>query len=103
RAAPQLGSLAAIELGGELGEDLEQIADEAVIGDLEDRRLLVLVDRDDDLRILHAGEMLDGARDPDRDVELRCDDLAGLADLVVVRHKAGIDRGARGAYRRAEL
>jgi len=30
-------------------------------------------------RILHAGEMLDGARYPDRDVELRCDDLAGLA------------------------
>ena len=45
----------------ELRQDLEEIADEAVIGDLEDRRLLVLVDRDDDLRILHAGEMLDGA------------------------------------------
>ena len=38
----------------EFGQDLEQIADQAVIGDLEDRRLLVLVDRDDDLRILHA-------------------------------------------------
>ena len=37
------------ELRVELGDDLEQIADEAVVGDLEDRRLLVLVDRDDDL------------------------------------------------------
>ena len=32
----------------ELGQDLEEVADEAVIGHLEDRRLLVLVDRDDD-------------------------------------------------------
>ena len=52
------------------GQDREEVADEAVIGDLEDRRFLVLVDRDDDLGILHAGEMLDGARDADRDVEL---------------------------------
>ena len=43
-------SLAALELVGELGKDLEQIADEAVIGDLEDRRFLVFVYRDDDLR-----------------------------------------------------
>ena len=91
------------QLGVELGHDLEQIADQAVIGDLEDRRLLVLVDGDDDLRILHAGEMLDRARDADRDVELGRDDLAGLADLVVVGHEAGIDRGARGADRGAEL
>jgi hypothetical protein len=47
--------------------------------------------------------VLDGARDADRDVELRRDDLAGLADLVVVGHEAGIDRGARGAQRGAEL
>ena len=31
------------------GHDLEQVAHQAVVGDLEDRRLLVLVDRDDDL------------------------------------------------------
>src|SRR5918994_79829 len=30
----------------ELRQDLEEVADEAVIGDLEDRRLLVLVDGD---------------------------------------------------------
>ncbi|GAB1461602.1 hypothetical protein MASR2M50_33770 [Thauera sp.] len=47
--------------------------------------------------------MLDRARDADRDVELRRDDLAGLADLVVVGHVAGVDRGARGAQRGAEL
>src|SRR5579883_1074070 len=96
-------SLALGELGVELGHDLEEIADEAVIGDLEDGRLLVLVDGDDDLRILHAGKVLNGAGDADRDVELRRHDLAGLADLVIVRHETGIDRGARGADGGAEL
>src|SRR6266540_6543678 len=38
-------------------ERLEQIGDQTVVGDLEDRRFLVLVDGDDDLGILHAGEM----------------------------------------------
>ena len=91
------------QLGLELRQHLEQVADQAVIGDLEDRRLLVLVDGDDDLAVLHAGEVLDGARDADGDVELRRDDLAGLADLLVVRRVAGIDRRARGAHRGAEL
>ncbi len=47
--------------------------------------------------------MLDRARDADGDIQLRRDDLAGLADLVVVRHEAGVDRGARGAQRGVEL
>ena len=54
----------------QLRHDLEQVAHEAVVGDLEDRRLGVLVDRDDHLAVLHAGEVLDRARDADRDVEL---------------------------------
>ena len=87
----------------EFGQDLEQIADQTVIGDLEDRRLVILVDRDDDLRILHPGEVLDRARDADRDIQFRRDDLPGLPDLIVVRHKPGIDRGARRADRRPEL
>src|SRR3954462_1838773 len=90
------------ELGLEFRHHLEQVADQAVIGHLEDRRLLVLVDGDDDLAVLHAGQVLDGARDADGDVEVGCDDLAGLADLVVVRRIAGIDRGARGAHRGTE-
>src|SRR6185437_10594677 len=36
------------------------------------------------------------------DVEIGSDDLAGLADLVVVRRKAGIDGGAGRADRAAE-
>ena len=41
--------------------------------------------------------MLDRTRDADCDVEFRCDDLAGLPDLPVVRRVAGIHRRARGA------
>src|SRR5215469_4483608 len=97
------GSLLALgELGIELGKNLEQVADQPVIGDLEDRRLLVLVDGDDHLRILHTRQMLDRAGDADGDVKLRRNDLAGLADLIVIRHKPGIDRGAGCADRRAE-
>ena len=87
----------------QLRQDGEEVADEAVIGDLEDRRLLVLVDGDDDLGILHAGKMLDGAGNADRDIEIGRHHLAGLADLPVVRGVAGIDRGARGAHGGAEL
>src|SRR6185312_16071445 len=78
------------ELGVECRDELEEIADDAVIGDLEDRRFFVLVDRDDDFRILHAGQMLDRAGNADRDIEVGGDDLAGLADLIIIRHKARI-------------
>src|SRR5436853_5778312 len=92
---PARGSFS--KLLGQLGHDLEQVADQADVGDLEDRGVLVLVDRDDGLRILHAREMLDRAGDADRDIDFRGDDLAGLADLIVVRRIAGIDRRAAGA------
>src|SRR5881397_2047911 len=74
--------------------DLEQVADDPVITDLENRRVLVLVDRDDDLRRAHAGEVLDRARDPDRDVEGRGDGLSRLAHLIGVRPPARVHHGA---------
>src|SRR5271170_4219483 len=58
-----------IELGCELRQGLVEIGYQSVIGDLEDRRFLVLVDGDNDLRILHAGEVLNGAGNTDRDIE----------------------------------
>src|SRR5690606_25013690 len=76
--------------GGQFRHDLEQVADQAVVGHLEDRRVRILVDRHDHLRILHARQVLDRARHAHRDVQLRGDDLAGLADLVVVRAVARI-------------
>src|SRR5882672_8250712 len=88
---------------GQFGNRLIQIRHQAVIGDLEDRRVLILVDGDDYLGILHAGEMLDRAGDADRDIQLGRHHLAGLADLPVVRRISRIDRGARGADAGAEL
>src|SRR2546429_6707380 len=59
-----------LELLRQLRHDLEQVADDAVVGDLEDRRLGILVDRDDHLRRAHAGQVLDRGRDAKPPVEL---------------------------------
>src|SRR5215204_1282456 len=91
----QMSAALLAQFGRELRQNLEKIADQPVISDLEDRRLLVLVDGDDHLGILHPGEVLDGAGNADRDVELGRHHFAGLADLPVVRRIAGVDRGAR--------
>jgi len=48
---------------------------------LEDGRVRVRVDGHDALGVLHAGQVLDRARDAHRDVQLRRHHLAGLADL----------------------
>src|SRR5207342_403964 len=60
-AIAHLRSADLLELLGKLRHDLEQVADQADVGDLEDGRFLILVDGDDRLAILHAGEMLDRA------------------------------------------
>src|SRR5688500_2519745 len=91
------------ELVRDLRHRLEEILDQPVVRDRENRRLGVLVDRDDHLAVLHAREVLDRARDADRYVELGSYDLAGLPDLVFVGHEPRIDGGARGADRGAEL
>ena len=92
---------------GQLRDDLVQVADDAEVGVLEDRRVRVLVDRDDQARALHPDLVLDRAGDADRDVELRRDGLAGLADLRRVRVPARVDdrarRGDRAAERLGEL
>src|SRR5262249_12879636 len=87
---------------GQLGSDVEQVADHTEVRDLEDRRLRVLVDRDDRLRGLHTGPVLDRAGDAQRDVQLRRHRLTGLADLVLRRVVTRVDRGPRGAHGRAE-
>ena len=47
--------------------------------------------------------MLDRAGNADRDIDFGRDDLAGLADLIVVGRIARVDRGAAGADAGAEL
>src|SRR4051794_24329939 len=79
--ATTLAALLRLDRLGELGDDLVEVADDPQVGELEDRGVGVFVDRDDVLRGLHADLVLDRARDAGREVELRRDRLAGLADL----------------------
>src|SRR3990172_1391205 len=74
-----------LQLRDHLRYRLEEVGHQPVVRHLEDRRLLVLVDRHDDLRVLHPRQVLDRSTDPQRDVELRRDDLPGLPHLPVVR------------------
>src|SRR3954468_11217241 len=93
---PRSAALLGLHGLGQLGQDLVQVADDAEVGELEDRRVLILVDRDDVLRRLHADFVLDRAREAHGEVELRRDRLAGLADLRRVRVPAGVDHRAGG-------
>src|SRR5215469_6927125 len=58
-----------LELFRELGHDLEQIGHDPEIGDLEDRRLRVLVHGHDHLRGAHARQVLDRAGHTEAEVE----------------------------------
>src|SRR5688500_15696936 len=80
-------------------EDLGDVTNQSVIGDLEDRRFGILVDGDDGLGAAHACEVLHGAADADGKVELRRDGFPGLSDLLTVRAPAGVDDGARRSER----
>src|SRR3990172_241312 len=77
------------------GRPLEEVAHDAVVGDLEDRRLRVLVDGADHLGRPHPRQVLDGARDAEAQVELRRDGAPRLADLEAVRPPPGVHRRAR--------
>src|ERR1700754_1578236 len=106
-AGMRSGSLLGFDRLGQLGDDLVQIADHAEVGELEDRRVRVLVDGKDVLRVLHADLVLDRAGDAGRQVQLRRDALAGLADLGGVGVPAGVDdragRGDGAAHRLGEF
>src|SRR3954454_20722575 len=86
-----LAALLGLDGLGELGQDLVEIADDPEVGELEDRSVGVLVDRDDVLRVLHADLVLDRTGDARGQVQLRRDGLARLADLRGVGVPAGVD------------
>src|SRR4030095_8651569 len=54
-------ALELLDLGDQRGDRFLPGVDEAVIRDLEDRLVGILVDRDDHLRSLHPGQVLDRA------------------------------------------
>src|SRR5271167_128082 len=80
----------ALQFRCQLRQRGEQISHQAVIGDLEDGRFLILVDCHDDLAVLHAGEVLNGPRNPDSDIQFRRDNFPGLTDLELIGHEAGV-------------
>ena len=55
------------------------------------------------LRVFHASQVLDRARNTNRDIQAQGDNLAGLAHLPVVRGIAGIDCRAGCADGRPQL
>src|SRR3954447_12621037 len=96
-----------VQFGDHGGHDLEEVARDPVVRDFEDRRLGILVDRDDRARAFHPDEMLDRARDAKRDVELWRNRLSRAANLPIhgqpprVADRAG--GGELGAHRLREL
>src|SRR4029079_14430915 len=71
-----------LQLRGQRGQEVEQVSHVPVVGHLENRRLGVLVDRDNRPRALHADHVLNRPGDADRYVELRRHRLAGAANLT---------------------
>ena len=66
---------------GQRADDLLIVFHESERAVLEDRRVGIAVDGADHLRVGDAHDVLAGARDGDRQIELRGDLLAGLTDL----------------------
>src|ERR1700685_587903 len=78
--------------------DLEDIGDDAVTSDAEDRGTGIGIDRHNGTDVLHAGQMLDRTRNAHRQIQLAGPrGLAGLADLAALRQPARIRDRARAA------
>ncbi len=75
-----------------------EIPDKAETSQFENRRIDVRIDSDDALGCSHSGQMLNGARDPAGDIEVRRDHLTGLPHLVGVGDVAGVDRCPACSY-----
>ncbi len=64
------------------GQKANRVRDDADMREVEDRRVAVGVDGDDQIGALDADAVLDGAGDAGREIELRPDRLAGLPNLA---------------------
>src|SRR5690606_22339574 len=77
-----------VQFGDDRRDGLEQVADKRHIGNLHQRRLSIGIDGEDGLRPLDTRQMLQRPRNAYANVEVGCHDLAGLADLQLVRGEA---------------
>src|SRR5579883_47043 len=71
-----LGALGLPDFLNQRRDDFEQIPDDSVVGDLENRSVGVLIDRDDGFRALHADQVLYSSGNSDGHVDLRRDGLS---------------------------
>ncbi len=69
-----------------------------VVGDGVDGSVGVVVDRDNDTRLLHTGDVLDLAGDTASDIYLWTNGDTRLTNLTVVIDETGIDGSTAGAY-----
>src|SRR5512133_1990002 len=75
----------------EFRNDLEQITDNAVMSNFENRRFLIAINGDDQIRILHPDQMLDGAAYTAGYVDLGTHCFTCLANLSIMGHPPGIN------------
>src|SRR5262249_9830571 len=81
----------------QLWHDNVQVADDAQVTELEDGRVLVLVDGDNQPSGAHTRLVLDGAGDAAGNVDGGLDGLASLPHLMGIGNPAGVYRRAGGA------
>src|SRR5690349_19537044 len=65
------------DLLGQHRDGFEEVTDDAVIGDVEDRRFGIFIDGHDRARVLHSDQVLDRAGDSEGHVKFRRDRLSG--------------------------
>ena len=70
----------ALNLAVRAGNHLENIANNAIIGNLKDRRVLIAVHRHNRARGLHPDNMLNRAGNTAGDIQLGIDSFAGMSD-----------------------
>src|SRR5687768_10985376 len=79
-----------LELSNHRWHDLEQIANDAIVRDLEDRRIAIFINCDDRAGALHADHMLDRTGNAERHVQLWRNSLPGAAHLTLHRQPAAV-------------
>src|SRR5438132_2012520 len=76
-------ALQLLDLFGKYRQNFKEIADDSVIGNVEDGSFGIFVYGHDDLGVLHPNQMLNRAGDAHCDVKFRSHSLTGRADLTI--------------------
>src|SRR5215467_10337106 len=90
RSQPTLALLHFIDFLDEGRDDVKQVSYYSVGRQLENRRFLVFVDRQDRTGILHSDLVLDRTRNTQRDIKFRSHRLTRASDLPVHGEPAAV-------------